>query len=118
VKKKTSPRQANNHETIKYCVSNHHGSTTGKRGALIDRGANGGLVGNDVRIMRTTDREVGVSGIGNHQMTNLRIVTAGGVVSTQCGELLLVMHQYAHVPQGKTIHSAIQLESFGHKVDD
>ena len=29
------------------------------------------------------------------------------------------MNQYAHVPQnGKTIHSAIQLESFGTKVDD
>ena len=29
------------------------------------------------------------------------------------------MHQYAHVPQnGKTIHSAIQLESFGTNVDD
>jgi hypothetical protein len=118
VKKKTSPRQANNHETIKYYVSNHRGSTTDKRGALIDHDANGGLVGNDVRIMRTTDREVDVSGIDNHQMTNLRIVTAGGVVSTQPGEVLLVMHQYAHVPQGKTIHSAIQLESFGHKVDD
>ena len=118
VKKKTSLRQANNHETIKYCVSNHRGSTTDKRGALVDRGANGGLVGNDVRITCTTDREVDVSGIDNHQMTNLRIVTAGGVVSTQRGEVLLVMHQYAHVPQGKTIHSAIQLESFGHKVDD
>jgi hypothetical protein len=66
VKKKTSPRQANNHETIKYCVSNHHGSTTGKRGALVDCGANGGLVGNDVRIMCTTDREGDVSGIDNH----------------------------------------------------
>jgi hypothetical protein len=119
VKKKTSPRQTNNHETIKYCVSNHRGSTTGKRGALVDRGACGGLVGNDVRtIMGTTDREADVSGIDNHQMTNLRIVTAGGVVSTQHGEVVLVMHQYAHVPQGKTIHSAIQLESFGHGVDD
>ena len=117
-KKKSSIRQANTHETITYCVSSHRGSTTGKRGALVDRGANGGLVGNDVRIMCTNDREVDVSGIDNHQMTNLRIVTAGGIVSTQRGEVLLVMHQYAHVPQGKTIHSAIQLESFGNKVDD
>ena len=29
------------------------------------------------------------------------------------------MHQYVHVPQnGKTIYSAIQLESFGTNVDD
>jgi hypothetical protein len=120
VKKKTksSLRHANTHETITYFVSNHHGSTTGKRGALVDRGANGGLVGNDVRIMCTTDREVDVSGFDNHQMTNLCIVTAGGVISTQQGHVLLVMHQYAHVPQGKTIHLAIQLKSFGNKVDD
>jgi hypothetical protein len=39
-------------------------------------------------------------------------------VSTQRGEVLLVLHQYAHVPQGRTIHSSIQLESFGNKVDD
>jgi hypothetical protein len=82
VNKKTSPCQANNHETIKYCVSNHHGSTTGKRGALVDHGTSGGLVRNDVRIMCTTDREVDVSGINNYQMPNLCIVTAGGVVST------------------------------------
>jgi hypothetical protein len=68
--------------------------------------------------MCTTDREVDVSGIDNHQMNNLGIVTAGGVVATQRGEVLLVMHQYAHVPQGRTIHSSIQLESFGNKVDD
>jgi hypothetical protein len=60
-----------------YRVSNHHASNVGRRGALVDRGANGGLIGNDVRIMCTTDREVDVSEIDNHQMNNLRIATAG-----------------------------------------
>ena len=69
-------------------------------------------------MITKTDREVDVSGIDNHQMTNLPIVTAGGVVSSQRGEVLVILHQYAYVPQGKTIHSSIQLESFKNKVDD
>ena len=59
-----------------------------------------------------------VSGLDNHEMTNLHIVTAGGVVSTQRGEAILIMHQYAHIPNGKTIHSCIQVEHFGNDVDD
>ena len=37
-------------------------------------------MGSDVRIIAHTDREVDVSGIDNHQMTNLNNVSAGGVV--------------------------------------
>ena len=92
---------------------------TSSRGALVDRGANGGLAGADVRVIARTDRKVNMSGIDNHQMTNLSIVSTGGVVQANCGEVIIIMHQYTHVPQnGKTIHSAIQLESFGTNVDD
>ena len=60
-----------------------------------------------------------MSGIDNHQMMNLNIVSAGGVVQSQKGDIIVIINQYVHVPQnGKTIHSAIQLESFGTKVDD
>ena len=77
------------------------------------------MAGSDVRIITHTDQEVDVSDIDNHQMTNLNIVSAGGVVQSQKGDIIVIMNQYAHVPQnGKTIHSAIQLESFGTKVDD
>ena len=45
-------------------------------------------------------------------------MTAVGVVETQCGEIILIMHQYAHIPNGKTIHYSVQLESHGVTVDD
>ena len=51
-------------------------------------------------------------------MPDIPIVTAGGVVNTQKGEVILVMNQYASIRKGKTIHSSGQLESFGATVDD
>ena len=99
-----------------YSVSAHR-KVNSNRGALVDRGANGGFAGFNVRIIARTDREVNVSSIDNHQMTNLN--TAGGVIQSQKGDIIVIMNQYAHVPQnGKTIHLAIQLESFGTKVND
>ena len=65
-----------------YSVSAHR-KVNSNRGALVDRGANGGLAGSDVRIIARTDREVNVSGIDNHQMMNLNFVSAGGVVQSQ-----------------------------------
>ena len=49
----------------------------------MDRGANGGIAGDDVRIIEKSDRTVDVRGIDNHQITNIPIVTAGGVIKTQ-----------------------------------
>ena len=62
---------------------------------------------------------VDVQGIDNHQLTNIPIVTAYGVVKAQHDqEIILVMNQYAHIKQGPTIHSAAQLEAHGNIVDD
>ena len=104
------------HELV-YHVSNHRGFFDAQI-SLVDRGANGGLAGSNMRVLANTDRLVDISGIDNHQMTGLKIVTAGGVVPTQRGDVIDIFHQYAHVPQGRSIHSSVQLESFGIKVDD
>ena len=58
----------------------------------MNRGANGGLTGSDVRIISRTDRTVDVHGIDDHQMINLPIVTAGGIAKTLDGDIILVMH--------------------------
>ena len=72
----TANREVHTHERATYNVSAHiHMSS---RGALVDRGANGGLAGADVHVIARTDRKVNVSGIDNHQMTNLSIVSARG----------------------------------------
>ena len=88
---------------VTYNVSQHNSSRN--TGALIDRGANGGIAGSDVRIIATTDRHVDIQGVSNHQVTDIPIVTCGAVVSTQRGNVILIMNQYAHVRNGKTIHS-------------
>ena len=89
-----------------------------KPGALIDRGANGGIAGADVRFIEMMHRAINVQGVSDHQVTDLKIVTAGGVVQMQHGPVITIFHQYAHLGTGKTIHSSIQLEEFGLQVDE
>jgi hypothetical protein len=100
---------------ITYCVSLHQQSD---RGSLFDRGANGGLAGNDTRVISRTGRLVDVVGIDGHQMPGIPIVNAGAVVETDQGPLLIIMNQYAHCPLNSTIHSAAQWEHHGAIVDD
>ena len=105
--------QMNQHS---YRVSAHK---TGRPDSLVDRGANGGLAGGDVRILETVSgREVDISGIDNHQVTGLSIGTAAGVVETNRGSVICIFHQYAIIGTGKTIHSSGQIEHFKNHVDD
>jgi hypothetical protein len=87
-------------------------------GSLIDRGANGGIPGDDVRIIERTLRTVDVHGIDNHEVTGIPIVTAGSVIMTQHGPLIGIFPQYAYLGSGKTIHSAAQLEHYQNDVND
>ena len=102
------PHQANMHLT--HSVGKHRAD---KPGALIDRGANGGVAGADIYVIEMTHRAVNVQGVSDHQVTDLKIVIAGSVVQSQHGPVIAIFHQYAHLGTGKTIHSSIQLEEFG-----
>ena len=51
-------------------------------------------------------------------MNDAPIVTAGGVVNTQKGEAIVILHQFAYTGKGKSILSSVQLEAFNQKVDD
>ena len=59
----TPPRQMNAH--ITYHVAQ---AKQAKHGSLIDRGANGGLAGSDVRVLSTSSRKCTVAGIDNHEI--------------------------------------------------
>ena len=89
-----------------------------RRGALVDRGANGGICGGDVRIISKSGRMVDVQGIDNHQVVDIPIVTGGDVVFTQHGQVILILNQYAYIGNGKTIHFYGQMEMFGNDVND
>jgi len=89
-----------------------------QRGSLIDRGANGGILGNDAIVIRRHANEVDVTGIDNHEMTGLKLVDAVAKASTQHGPVILVLNQYAYHGISRTIHSSGQIEAYKNKVDD
>ena len=101
---------------VKYSISNLERATS----SLMDRGANGGLLGADARVICLLEppRTADVSGLADHSVTDLRIGTAAGVVNTHRGPACIIMHQYAIYGKGKTIHSCGQWENNGHTIDD
>ena len=98
-----------------YHVSQHERS---KRGALVDRGANGGILGNDAHPFHEHQREVDVTGINNHELGGLKLVDASAKTTTQLGPVILILRQYAYHGLNRTIHSAGQIEHNKNKVDD
>ena len=103
---------------LTYHVANNETTNSPKISSLVDRGANGGLAGSDVRLIETTSRFADVSGIDNHTLDSLPIATVAGVAQTHFGPVCLIMHQYAYHGKGKTIHSCVQIEHHGNDVND
>ncbi len=101
----------------RHAVSQHVVARS-KRGSLIDRGANGGILGDDARVMLQHTREVDVTGIDNHEINALRIVDASAVITTQKGPVIAILRQHALHGQGRTIHSAGQIEHYKNSVFD
>ena len=52
--------------------------------------------------MHNPGRLVDVQSIDNHQIFNASIILSGEVICTQRGEVILIMHQYAHIHNSKT----------------
>jgi hypothetical protein len=86
--------------------------------ALIDRGANGCIAGSDMTRLESTGEYIDLSGIDDHTLRNLELVTAGGVTQTPQGDIIIIVHQTAWMPDGRTILSTGQLEHFKVKVDE
>ena len=85
---------------IKYHVSEHKHQ---HRGALIDRGANGGVLGADAIVVFEHLRTIDVTGIDNQELTHLKIVDATARVVTNKGPVILILQQYAYLGTGSTI---------------
>jgi hypothetical protein len=102
---------------IEYKVS-YHQASSGQSLSLVDRGANGGVAGTYVCVIFKTGQTVYIRGIDNHQCTNIDIGTVGGVIQTQKGPVIGIMHQYALLNKGATIHSPCQFEWYKNDVND
>jgi hypothetical protein len=92
----------------------HHGISR----ALIDRSANGGVTGSDVRVILKTNRTVAIRGIDNHHCTNIKIGTDGGVIRTHKGPVIGIFNQHALLNIGSSIHSPCQLEWYKNDIND
>jgi mRNA-degrading endonuclease HigB of HigAB toxin-antitoxin module len=57
---------------ITYLIKNVNHDHTGY--SLIDCGANGGVLGNDIRILNKTLRTISLTGLNNHQVTDLELI--------------------------------------------
>ena len=113
-KNSVNPHEVYSHEV--YQVSKH--SVRSPRGAMVDRGANGGIAGNDCKIVELSGRRIDVTGINNHQISQIPVGTVAAHAVSQRGEVILIMHQYAIHQENRTIHSCVQLEHFGNMVED
>lgn len=87
-------------------------------GALVDRGANGGILGKDARPFWKYLRRINVTGIDNHKMRGIPVCDASAKILTNKGPAIGIFLGYAYSGKGRTIHSAGQFEAFGHKVDE
>ena len=97
---------------------NHHftyhvaQASQAKHGSLVDRGANGGHAGSDVRILSRSSRKYTVTGIDSHELQGLDVVQCAALVETNHGIVNLIMNEYACYGKGHTIHSSGQIEWF------
>ena len=88
--------------------------------ALIERGANGSVGGNDCVWLgnNVLPRNVSITGIDNHQITNVPIGTVGAYVMTNRGPVICIFREVAYTGKHKSIISSIQLEHHHNGVDD
>ena len=73
-------------------------------GSLVDKGANGGLAGLDVRILSRSSRKCTITGIDSHELKSLDVVQCAPLVETNHGIVNLIMNEYACYEMGLAHH--------------
>ena len=61
--------------------------------SLVDRQANGGLGGSDVRILSRSSRKCTATGIDSHELQGLDVVQCPALVQTNIGIVNLIMNE-------------------------
>ena len=115
ITKVLSAKRSRQNQVCKNYVFQHANHTNNQ---LVDRGANGGLAGSDMRVIYKTHRKINISGIDNHEVNGLDVVTAATLLNTSLGKVIGIFNEYAHLGKGSSIHSSGQLEWFKTHVDE
>ena len=80
------------------------------KNSLIDRGADGGAAGDDMRIAYYhPDKKVDVLVIYNHYINYISAVTAGRVFESIVRPTIVIMNLHACMGKGNSIHSSVQI---------
>ena len=98
------------------CYLFQHANHTNNQ--LVDHGANGGLAGSDMHVIHKTHSTINISGIDNHEVTGLDVVTAATLLNTSQGKVIGIFNENAYLGKGSSIHSSGQLEWFKTHVDE
>ena len=115
ITKVLSAKRSRQIQVCKHYVFQHANHTNNQ---LVDRGANGGLAGSDMHVIYKTHRKIDISGIDNHEVNGLDVVTAATLLNTSLGKVIGIFNEYAHLGKGSSIHSSGQLEWFKTHVDE
>ena len=115
ITKVLSAKRSRQIQVCKHYIFQHANHTNNQ---LVDRGANGGLDGSDMRVIYKTHRKINISGIDNHEVTGLDVVTAATLLNTSLGKVIGIFNEYAYLGKGSSIHSSGQLEWFKTLVDE
>ena len=115
ITKVLSAKRSRQIQVCKHYIFQHANHTNNQ---LVDRGANGGLAGSDMRVIYKTHRKINISGIDNHEVTGLDVVTAATLLNTSLGKVIGIFNEYAYLGKGFSIHSSGQLEWFKTLVDE
>ena len=115
ITKVLSAKRSRQIQVCKHYIFQHANHTNNQ---LVDRGANGGLAGSDMRVIYKTHRKINISGIDNHEVNGLDVVTAATLLNTSLGKVIGIFNEYAHLGKGSSIHSSGQLEWFKTHVDE
>ena len=115
ITKVLSAKRSRQIQVCKHYIFQHANHTNNQ---LVDRGANGGLAGSDMRVIYKTHRKINISGIDNHEVNGLDVVTVATLLNTSLGKVIGIFNEYAHLGKGSSIHSSGQLEWFKTHVDE
>eukprot|EP00536_Pseudo-nitzschia_multiseries_P018989 jgi/Psemu1/58366/gm1.58366_g len=84
--------------------------------AMVDRGANGCIIGNDACCLISKDiippRYVNVTGIHHHQIQNIPIATCSAYAFSNWGPVIVTSNEWVYTGQHASILSYGQMESY------
>ena len=82
ITKVLSAKRSRQIQVCKHYLFQHANHTNNQ---LVDRGANGGLAGSDMRFIYKTHHKINIQGIDNHEVTGFDVVTAATLFNTSLG---------------------------------